>query len=582
MTPDPLNTHHKNTYHKNTYHKNTHHKNDHQKSQHPQNPPLDTRLTQALKPALPMLAFGTLASALAGVATLIALWNLIQLISTPDRMWILSAALLSLASATLLAIASWCSHHAEAKVADRLRQQVARRVARLPSSRLSQWDDTALRGLLADDIAALHHLLAHLPSEITVFIVTPLVSISLLIAMAGPLALLALLPGVLASLYYLWWMPRISARYGTQRMALMSNITTAVDDYVRGIRVNRLYGAQAGALATYHRATSEFTDGLLAWVKKVVTAASAAVALLQAVATFAVAYSVTYTQGPTAITAALLFGLAIVTPVLKLGHGLDYMRAGKAAAKRLAGFFREPILPCGVAKPLGGDTDMKATDPRPPQRLDIDNLTVMMNDHVIHLRGYHAFIPGTLNVITGPSGAGKTTLLHALAGLEPVFSGSIRLSGTALSQLDEQSRHQYLQLLPQNATVLPISIRENLMLTAAPTSTDEQLRLALQQVQLTQPLDAPASALSGGEKQRLGLARILCSQAPILLLDEPTSALDRVTAKHLIQTLQEIARTAAKTLIVITHDPALSAAADHHLSLTGHHEHEPSSTKELP
>ncbi|ODC02267.1 hypothetical protein BFW38_00645 [Terasakiispira papahanaumokuakeensis] len=525
------------------------------------NPSPDTGLIKALKPALPMLAAGTLASALAGVSTLATLWCLIQLITTPDLLWMGWATMLSLVSAVLLALASWYSHHAEAQVAARLRRQVARRLARLPSSSLSRWDEKSLRGLLSNDIASLHHLLAHLPAEITTFIISPLVSLLFLVSMAGPLALLALLPGLLASLYYLWWMPKVSARYGTQRVEIMSNIVTAVDEYVRGIRVNRLYGAQSGALSNYHRATRDFTRELLGWVKKVVTAASVAGALLQAVATFAIAYSVTYTQGPTAITAALLFGLAIVTPVLRLGHGLDYMRAGKAAADRLNNFFREPILPCG-------DVNITLAAQPSLQPLELNDLTLMINGRAIVISGHHQFIPGTLTIITGPSGAGKTTLIHALAGLEPIHAGRIQLSGTALSQLDEHTRHQSLQLLPQSAPVLPISIRENLMLTAAPESTDEQLRSALAQVQLSQSLDAQASSLSGGEKQRLGLARILLSSAPILLLDEPTSALDQATAKPLIETLKHTAHAQGKTVIAITHDPALSAAADDHLVLS--------------
>jgi len=512
-------------------------------------------LAPALRPALPKLVAGTVMMMLSGLASLGGLWCIVRLVGDISLHWAIVASSLWLLGAALAAYASWLAHDAESRFAARLRRQVAGHLTRLPASTLARQGDVVLRRLVSDDIAALHHMVAHLPAEVVTFAVIPLASISMLVVLAGPVALWALLPGVLASLYYLVWMPRMSARYGAQRMQIMGEIVSAVDDYARGIRVHRIYGAQTGALAAYRNAAERFTEGMVAWVGKVASAAAIAVALLQAVATFAIAYAITYQRDAPTLAAALFFSLAIVTPALRLGHGLDYVTTGWAAGGRLAAFLREPVVPSGNTTLPDGCFDLEILDAQ-----------MELNGH--HVLGglSHRFVPGTLTAITGPSGAGKTSLLRALAGLELLCAGSIRLAGIDMAHLNEQARHQALLLLPQGGEVLSATVRENLALSESNT-TDEELTVALRQVQLAIDLDADAAQLSGGERQRLGLARVFLTFARILLLDEPTSALDKTVATRLLTTLRELAHTQSKIIILVTHDPDLTTRADARLEL---------------
>lgn len=515
----------------------------------------ETALEAALRPVLVQLGIGTIAAVFSGLAMLGALWCVVLFLSELSISWVLDALGLWFVGALMGSVASWFSHHAEAGFAARLRRDVAEHMARLPASTLARKSSDSLRRLVSDDIAALHHMIAHLPSEIATFAAVPLASIVLLIAMVGPVALVALLPGALASLYYLVWVPRVSALHGGERMRVMSEITTAVNDYARGIRISRIYGAQSGALAAYHRAADRFTQSMVAWVGKVATPAAVAVALLQAVATFAIVYAISDRDSAPTLAAALFFSLAIVTPALRLGHGLDYVMEGRSAARRLAELLREATLPAG---------DVLLPEAAPV--LDVQNLTLAVDGRRV-LDGLSCcFTPGTLTAITGPSGSGKTTLLRALAGLERLDGGSVSLAGVNVEKLDAQARQQACLLIPQGGDVLPATVRENLALSAAEAS-DRQMAEALAQAQIDVSLEADATRLSGGERQRVGLARAFLSSSPVILLDEPTSALDDATARRFMEALRQLAVGRGRTLVMVTHDLALAACADAQLAL---------------
>lgn len=520
---------------------------------------LHTALSPALRPALPQLAAGIAAAAAAGLAMLGAIGCLIGLLRAPSMAWAGGACALWLLGALLAAASSWLSHDAEGRFEARLRRQAAAQLMRLPASTLSRYGGDKLRRLVSDDISALHHMVAHLPGEIATFAIVPLATILLLAGIAGPLALLALIPGVLAALCYLVIIPKMAARHGAEQADVMGDIMNAADDYARGIRVSRIYGAQAGAAAAYQAATRRFIDGMLKRVSLVATAAAVAVALLQAVATFAIAYAAGHTLPPYQLAAALLLSLAIVTPALKLGHGLDYVAAGRAAAQRLARLLQESPLPDGAQH-----TPLPLENGLP---LQIRALPIRLGERLLVPVLTHTFLPGTLTAITGPSGTGKSTLLRILAGQELQSGGQIQLGATALGELSLDSRPQQLLLIPQGGDVLNAPVRATLALSAPAASTAEY-RHALQQAQIDIDPEADAGPLSGGEKQRVSLARAFLSPAPVILLDEPTSALDRQTAGRLFDALLRLARQEQKTILLVTHDAELAARADAHLALT--------------
>lgn len=200
--------------------------------------------------------------------------------------------------------------------------------------------------------------------------------------------------------------------------------------------------------------------------------------------------------------------------------------------------------------------------------LSLADVTYAAEDRDIFQNLNFVFPKNSITMISGTSGVGKSTLLRLIACLEPLKSGKIKVGETDLADLTAHARHQHILLIPQGMDVLASSVRANLALTA-PDATDQQLIQALTKAQLDVMLDTDAVLLSGGEKQRLNIARAFLTQANIILLDEPTSALDQMHAEKLMQALQELAQKEHKTLLIVSHDQSLLANTQSTLVLQG-------------
>lgn len=164
---------------------------------------------------------------------------------------------------------------------------------------------------------------------------------------------------------------------------------------------------------------------------------------------------------------------------------------------------------------------------------------------------------GKITAFTGSSGGGKTTLLKMLNKMLSPTEGSILFKGTNLKDIDPVSHRRKVAMLSQTPAIFEGSIRDNLQMGAIfqerDRFTDTALKEVLERVHLNKDPDNPAGKLSGGEKQRLSLARILLLDPDVFLLDEPSSSQDDATEDLLIRMLVEIARKENKNMIMVTH-----------------------------
>lgn len=174
---------------------------------------------------------------------------------------------------------------------------------------------------------------------------------------------------------------------------------------------------------------------------------------------------------------------------------------------------------------------------------------------------------GGLVVILGPSGAGKSTLLNLLGGLDNPSSGTIRVDGQDISTLlpDQLAAYRAAKVgfVFQSYNLIPtLTVRENVSLVQdiVPDALDS-LKM-LEEVGLLDHADQFPSELSGGEQQRVSIARALAKNPEILLCDEPTGALDSETGVRVLKVLLEMSRNYGKTIIIVTHNQTIAKIAD--------------------
>ena len=186
--------------------------------------------------------------------------------------------------------------------------------------------------------------------------------------------------------------------------------------------------------------------------------------------------------------------------------------------------------------------------------------------------------PGRVHAITGESGAGKSTLLSLLLGFAPLDGGSVELGDRALSEFDPEAVRAQIAWLPQSPDPVRTGVGDYLR-GLRPAATDEQIQSALDAVGLADVvralprglntmLDAetgPSAGLSAGERARLGLARVILAQRPLILLDEPSARLDAATEQIVGQTIRRLSGTA--TVLLVTHRESTAGLAEARIDL---------------
>ena len=209
------------------------------------------------------------------------------------------------------------------------------------------------------------------------------------------------------------------------------------------------------------------------------------------------------------------------------------------------------------------------------------NLTLSSGGQSLHILRDVSFSlrPGEVASIVGPSGSGKTSLLMVLGGLEGATGGSVTVAGQNLGTLNEDGlaifRRNTLGILFQNFHLIPsMTALENVAIALeiaerglSWNAVRERAAATLADVGLSERLTHLPSALSGGEQQRVGLARAMVTAPKLLLADEPTGNLDQRTGAQIIELMFRLARDKGTAILLITHDPGLALKADRQFSM---------------
>ncbi|MGX1773510.1 ABC transporter ATP-binding protein [Nocardia brasiliensis] len=529
-------------------------------------------LVRPYVPAFALVAVLQIVGAVAGLAPLLAVVELGRTLLSPgpvdeEHVWtvVLIGAGGLLVRLLFTGASSGVGHLLDARVQLLFRRLLAARLGRVPIGWFARRRTGELAKVVGPDVSAVHPLIAHAPGELVAAFVVPLVSLVYLFAIDWRLTLIAMVPVLLAVAHVPLFMTAKRQREQTEIDAAMGRISSAAIEFVQGIAVVKAFGGGARAHREFRTAADTFTETFRRWVFGISgIAAGMQLALsppfvLLVLLLGGTALITNGSLAPADLLPFLLLGLGLTAPVAALGHGFDDLQAAGRAVGRIKAVLAVPPLP-------------EPAQPLVPQghRVELRDVRFGYAADREVLRGIDLVLePGTVTALVGPSGSGKSTLVQLLPRFFDPTHGSITLGGVELRDLSSAELYRRVAFVFQDVRLLRASIADNIALAvpyADRADVERVARLANihdRILELPRGYDSVVGVdvkLSGGEAQRISIARALLSAAPVLVLDEATAFADPQT-EHAVRTALATS-SGDRTMLVIAHRLETVADAD--------------------
>jgi len=489
-----------------------------------------------------------------------------------DGLWAIAWLAVGLFAARLLlyAAAGLVSHLADARLAVTLRRRLADHLAVLPLHWFAGGVSARVKTTVQDDVAALHHAVAHARGDLAAAVTGPSVIAGYLLWTDWRLALPTLATTAAAQSVRM----RLARRAAdpVRRIAeTNAELAAAAIELVGGISVVKAFG-RSRAPDRFRLAAEAFADAneeaqrIFLRQRSLTRATVAPATVLLLVTGCGTGFVALGWSRPVDVVAFVLLGLGLFELLAPIYAARDQRRTARGAADRVAALLRDPPEPTPVHP---------VTLPDGPLPLRIDGVRFGYSpDHEV-LRGIDAVLePGTVTAVVGPSGAGKSTLGLLLARFWDVDAGAIRLGGHDIRDTDRGQLYRRIGFLFQDVVLLRQSVRDNIAL-ADPAASDEVVWAAAKAASIHDRILAlprgydsvvgEDALLSGGEAQRVSIARTLLADTPILVLDEATAFADPESEAAVQDALAELAE--GRTLLVIAHRLHTIVGADQILVL---------------
>ena len=481
--------------------------------------------------------------------------NYAQAVNIPRYGWM--AVLFAAVSYLIYICALLCSHLAAFRVATNLRLAAVEHLAKLPLGFVERYGSGRLRKVIQESTGAAETYLAHQLPDQSGAIATPIGLLALLAIFDWRLGLLSLIPVVLAFAI----MSAMTGKRMVEKMQQYGNALAAMSneavEYVRGIPVVKTFGQSVFSFKKFKAAIDEYEKWVIAYTKELRIPMLGYTTAINGVFAFLIAGGLLFTRN--GITSAFLLNLlfyVIITPVISLTMTkVMYMSENKVivadALQRI-----DTVL---NAQPV-----QESSIPQHPR----DSSMTLKDVHFSYdgsedvIRGVSMNIqPGQTVALVGPSGGGKSTLASLMVRFFDVGSGSIRIGDADVRDIPKEELMNTVSFVFQNSCLLKGSILDNVKL-GKPDATEAEVLAALKAAQCMDIIEKfPAGIhtvigsagvyLSGGEQQRIAIARAMLKNAPILILDEATAFADPDNEARVQAAFAKLAT--GKTVIMIAH-----------------------------
>ena len=469
--------------------------------------------------------------------------------------WLLRVLLHSLSTAQ--------SHQATFAVLGSIRKQGLEKLARMPLGDVQGRGSGELKNILVERVDSMEPTLAHVIPEMSSNAVVALATLLCLFLLDWRMALASLLTLPLGMLFFLLMMAGYEKNYARTVAATKALNDTAVE-YIGGIEVIKVFGKAKSSYEKFVTAARACAQSYIDWMNKsnfyFTFAMNIMPATLLSVLPIGGLLLRAGTLTPERFVLLVILSMGLVTPLIGCMKFTDDLARVKTILGQVTSILTAPEL----VRP--------EEDAEEPQDITVELQDVHFgygDTEVLHGVSM-VFRPGTVNALVGPSGSGKSTIAKLIASFWDVGSGSITVGGVDVRRISSAHYHKLVAYVSQDNFLFDTTVRENIRM-GRPDATDAEVEQAAKDcgcydfiMGLEQGFDTVAGSggghLSGGEKQRISIARAMLKDAPIVILDEATAYTDPENEAIIQESVAKLVR--GKTLIVIAHRLSTIADAD--------------------
>lgn len=453
-------------------------------------------------------------------------------------------------------ISTILAHISAYTILEGIRLKIADRLMKAPLGEVMGRRIGYLKNIIMDKVEDLEPPLAHMIPELTSNLLLPVEIFTWMMVIDWRMGLAVLIAPVLAMIPMFFLMRNYNSQYAAY-MEANNHVNSIIIEYVEGIEVVKAFNQSTSSYEKFVNAVQSFKEFTLAWFKSTWKTMNLMMAIMPTTLLGVLPVGLLLVQNgsisPAELAMGIILSLSIVGPLMKATTFINEAKSMEYAVEAANELLNLPVLP---------DSGKIVSIPRNDIVLEHVTFSYDGSEQNEVLHDVNLELPeGSFTALVGPSGGGKSTIARLIARFWDVTGGNITIGGKNIKELSIRQLSELVSFVTQDNFLFNCSLKENIRL-GNPNATDEEVYAAAKAaccdefiVRLDKGYDTPAGdagkRLSGGEKQRIAIARAILKNAPIVILDEATAFTDPQNEDKIQKSIMALSK--GKTLLVIAH-----------------------------
>lgn len=453
-------------------------------------------------------------------------------------------------------ISTILAHISAYTILEGIRLKIADRLMKAPLGEVMGRRIGYLKNIIMDKVEDLEPPLAHMIPELTSNLLLPVAIFIWMLVIDWRMGLAVLISPVLAMIPMFFLMRNYNSQYAAY-MEANNHVNSIIIEYVEGIEVVKAFNQSTSSYEKFVNAVQSFKEFTLAWFKSTWKSMNLMMTIMPTTLLGVLPVGLLLVQNgsisPAELAMGIILSLSIVGPLMKATTFINEAKSMEYAVEAANELLNLPVLP---------DSGKIVSIPHNDIALKHVTFSYDGSEQNEVLHDVNLELPeGSFTALVGPSGGGKSTIARLIARFWDVTGGSITIGGKNVKELSIRQLSELVSFVTQDNFLFNCSLKENIRL-GNPNATDEEVYAAAKAaccdefiVRLDKGYDTPAGdagkRLSGGEKQRIAIARAILKNAPIVILDEATAFTDPQNEDKIQKSIMALSK--GKTLLVIAH-----------------------------